>query len=230
MKHILTALSELPPGIQFLVFLAQNLFVFAAALLFGALMLRKNGVPWEPASKRDRFIAAGTVLINTVVTQAGFMLWQKGWIVIDSSWSAYFFVDALILFFVMDFLMYVFHWTIHYSFLYRFIHTLHHEAIDPKPIDLFVLHPAETFAFGGMWLAILLPWAFNIWAMVLYLVLNVVFGIVGHLGGNGQHYNTGITRFIGTSRFHHDHHRNLHCNFGFYTNLWDRLFGTYVNA
>ena len=35
-----------------------------------------------------------------------------------------------------------------------------------------------------------------------------------------------LLRDIGGSTFHARHHQDLRCNFGFYTLIWDRLFGT----
>jgi sterol desaturase/sphingolipid hydroxylase (fatty acid hydroxylase superfamily) len=70
---------------------------------------------------------------------------------------------------------------------------------------------------------------YNLWAVVIYLSLNVLFGIVGHLGFEPlAAYKSGWIRYLGTSDFHHAHHRDIHGNFGFYTSLWDRLFGTYI--
>ena len=37
---------------------------------------------------------------------------------------------------------------------------------------------------------------------------------------------TPVLRQIGSSSFHARHHQDLGGNFGFYTLLWDRLFGT----
>ena len=228
MERMINALSLLTTADRFLVFLGQNLLVFLFALLLGYSMLSFSKRPGGAISKSDWRIAVGTVFINTLVTYAGYALWQNGWIRIRFGWSAGMISDFLILFFAMDFLMYVFHWLIHYSFLHRYIHELHHEAIDPKPIDLFVLHPVETLAFGGLWLSLLLLKPFNMGAILFYLLLNVVFGIVGHLGTNGSARPANrLLQLLGTSRFHHAHHRNIHCNFGFYTSLWDRLFGTF---
>ena len=36
----------------------------------------------------------------------------------------------------------------------------------------------------------------------------------------------GALRLIGSSTFHANHHQDGDVNFGFYTNLWDRLFRT----
>ncbi|WP_293916201.1 MULTISPECIES: sterol desaturase family protein [unclassified Sphingobacterium] len=228
MEELLISISRLNPFVQFLIFLVQNILVFLLGLLFGYYLLRNRAEHTKQISKRDKGIAAGTVLINTVVTLAGFVFWEKGWIEIAFGWSFYAFTDLLILFFAMDLLMYIFHLAIHYSFMYTYIHTLHHESVDPNPIDLFVLHPLETVAFGVMWLLLLLCGTFNIWAISIYLILNVIFGIVGHLGSNNNVPAKGIWSYLGTADFHHAHHRDVKCNFGFYTSIWDRLFRTYA--
>ena len=109
------------------------------------------------------------------------------------------------------------------------MHGLHHQAVDPKPIDLFVLHPVETLCFGGLWLILLMVYPFNVYAIILYLTVNVIFGMLGHLGIEPlpqKIRNNGLLKYLGTSTFHHQHHQDVQHNFGFYTTLWDRLFGT----
>jgi len=233
MENFLKELTDLSPIYLFLVFLGQNLLVFILALLFGSYMLAKHKQPKENIKTKDWWVSACTVLINTIITYLGYWLWQKGLIKIDFSFSLAFIMDVFILFFAMDFLMYVFHFIIHHSLLHKRIHAMHHEAIDPQPIDLFILHPVETLAFGALWLGVLFTATFNGWAILVYLALNVGFGIIGHLGfeplrkTNSRTYN--VAKFIGTSSFHHGHHQDMSCNFGFYTSVWDRLFGTFAD-
>jgi sterol desaturase/sphingolipid hydroxylase (fatty acid hydroxylase superfamily) len=129
----------------------------------------------------------------------------------------------------MDLLMYLFHYLIHKTFLYKAVHLLHHEAVDPKPIDLFILHPVETFSFGALWLILLVSYPFNGYAIALYLLINILFGLMGHLGREPlpeKVRRLPVLRYLGTSTFHHDHHKDVNHNFGFYTTIWDRLFGT----
>lgn len=171
-----------------------------------------------------------TNVLNTVVTFAGFWLWKQGIITIntDISWAVLW--HFVLLFFAMDLLMFVFHYFIHKTFLYKAVHQLHHEATDPKPIDLFILHPVETIAFGGMWVGLLTLYIFNIYAIIIYLVVNVVFGLAGHLGLEplpARIREQPVIRYLGTSTFHHNHHKDVAYNFGFYTSIWDRLMGTY---
>ncbi|MBV8256018.1 MAG: sterol desaturase family protein [Chitinophaga sp.] len=218
----------------FLVFLIQNLLVFAAALGLGYIIRLLFQVPSQQITRKEWRLAGITVIINSVITLVGGLLWQSGFIHLQSGWNSTVLTDTIILFLAMDLLMYVFHYLIHHSVLYRYIHQLHHEAIDPTPVDLFVLHPVETIGFGLLWLMVLLSGHFNLLAVILYLCLNVVFGVVGHLGfeplgrhGSGQWK---AFQWMGTSSFHHAHHRDINGNFGFYTSIWDRLFRTYLPA
>ena len=65
--------------------------------------------------------------------------------------------------------------------------------------------------------------------MGCYLSLNVIFGLLGHLGV--EPLPRGLARVPGlraltTSAFHAGHHVHTHGNYGFYTRVWDRLAGT----
>src|SRR5262249_38061749 len=63
----------------------------------------------------------------------------------------------------------------------------------------------------------------------VYLVLNVAFGTVGHLGGEplpARWSDIPVLRYLAGSTFHARHHQALATNFGFYTVIWDSLFGT----
>ncbi len=228
----LDTLMKMPAWQLFLVFLLQNLVVFAAALGIGYAIRNYYRITTPAITRKEWRIAGITVIINTGITLAGGILWQSGFIRLSINWSFEVLTDTLILLLAMDLLMYVFHYLIHHTVLYRYIHQLHHESIDPTPIDLFVLHPVETTGFGLLWLIVLLSANFNLPAVVIYLCLNVIFGVVGHLGfeplerhGSGQ---LKMLQWIGTSRFHHAHHQDIKGNFGFYTSIWDRLFRTYL--
>jgi sterol desaturase/sphingolipid hydroxylase (fatty acid hydroxylase superfamily) len=176
-------------------------------------------------------ICGVTNILNTVVTYAGYWMWKHGIIIINTDISWMMILDFLILFFAMDLLMFIFHLIIHKTFLFKAVHQLHHQAVDPTPIDLFVLHPVEAISFGVLWLILLTLYPFNIYAVMIYLTVNVVFGLAGHLGMEPlpeKVRNLPLLKYLGTSTFHHNHHQDIHHNFGFYTSIWDRLFGTYL--
>ncbi|MBB6498050.1 sterol desaturase family protein [Pedobacter cryoconitis] len=226
-------LTGLPVLSLWLIFLAENVIITVLVLLIGRQLQQKFSVDTlinYSYTRREWQLCGLTNILNTLITYAGFWLWKSGFIKIETDVSLAIFLDFLFLFFGMDILMFVFHYMIHQTFLYQSVHRLHHLAVHPKPIDLFILHPLETLSFGGLWLFMLWLYPFNICAVVIYLMINIIFGLTGHLGIEplpANIRNLPFIKYLGTSTFHHNHHQQERYNFGFYTSLWDRLFGTY---
>lgn len=223
-------LSEQSSVTLWMIFLAENVVITIIAIAAGSYVIKRHQKHKPVASKREIVFCIVTNLLNTAITYAGFRLWQHGYIEFsfDINWCTL--TDFLLLFMAMDLAMYLFHYGIHRTIAYRYIHQLHHAYTNPTPIDLFVLHPLETLGFGALWLAMLYVYSFNFAAALIYLTVNVVYGITGHLGIEpfpARWRNKPLLKYLGTSTFHHRHHSDIHCNFGFYTNIWDKLFKTY---
>ncbi len=216
-------------------FLMENLLVLLLALGFGYLLQaiygprRALGRVHHPVSRAEMRLAAATLVLNTFITYAGFLLWRRGVITIREDVSYRMLLDFVVLFVGMDLLMYGFHYLIHHTPLYQWVHRQHHGYPEPQPIDLFVLHPLETLGFGGLWLLLLLLYPANFVAVAAYLVVNVLCGVLGHSGvepfpiGWARHP---LLKYLGSSGFHFQHHQDEQHNFGFYTSIWDHLFGT----
>jgi lathosterol oxidase len=239
MDTLLNILQSLPSWLIWIIFLVENTAILLGVLVWGHLLQGQQ--PTAPAAQqpittafvynhRQWRIAAVTTILNTIVTYVGYWLWTQHEIRLTSAFSGRTLLDAAFLFFAMDLLMYIFHYIIHKTPLYKLLHTLHHEATDPQPIDLFILHPLETLSFGALWLLLLLLFPLNIYGIIIYLVINVIFGMTGHLGMEPLPEKVRqwpVLKYLGTSTFHHTHHRNEQCNFGFYTSIWDRVFHTF---
>ena len=62
-----------------------------------------------------------------------------------------------------------------------------------------------------------------------YLATNLTVGTLGHAGvrlvGTAERTSPWLA-WLDTSLFHTRHHTERECNYGFYTPIWDRLFGT----
>lgn len=218
-------------------FLLENLLVLLLAVGFGyglqAVFGRRRalGGAYQPVSGQQLRYATYTLLLNTGITFAGFWLWRQGFIVIREGTSARLALDFAVLFLGMDLLMYVFHYAIHHTPLHRWVHGLHHEYPEPQPLDLFVLHPLETLGFGGLWLVLMVLYPAYFGAILAYLVVNVLFGALGHSGVEpfpAAWAHRPVLKYLGSSGFHFQHHQDERHNFGFYTSLWDRLFGTFA--
>lgn len=105
----------------------------------------------------------------------------------------------------------------------------HHLYDKPRPLTLFALNPVEALGFGAMLVLVCLLYPVSALGLTIYVVLNVLFGLVGHIGVEPlppRWLALPGLRYISTSTFHAEHHDDGHHNFGFYTLVWDRLFGT----
>jgi Delta7-sterol 5-desaturase len=232
--QIIHLLQALPYWLASLLLLIQNLMVFASALFIGQMIRRKFAA--RPVAHQPQAIDAGeislvilTVLLNTAVTIAGFWLWRKGIVQFrtDVGWRAL--LDVFLLIIAMDLAMYILHRLAHLKWIFPLLHSTHHRYENPRPLTLFVLNPAETMSFGLLWLVVISLYDASWLGMSIYLTLNVAFGTIGHLGVEPFPdfvKQAPVLKYLSTSTFHAQHHQSLNHNFGFYTLIWDKLFGT----
>ncbi len=215
--------------------LLGNVVMFAAALLAGEVLVRRyhnkpNSLPPEPISRQEIMFALLCVVLNALVAVVGIILWRADIIHLRPNGDVLStFIDVVVLIVLMDFGMYVFHRVAHHPLLYPIIHLTHHLYENPRPLTLFVLNPFEVLGFGALLIVVIgLSQASQV-AIVIYLAFNLIFGLVGHLGvepAPDAWLKLPVIRTISTSTFHAEHHHDKTHNFGFYTVIWDRLFGT----
>lgn len=211
-----------------------NMAIFVLSLLAGhQLMSRfaaRSVAPLAPAAtRREWTLAVACVALNTLVSWVGIALWRSHIIQLRPSTLRHTLVDTLVLVIAMDLAMYVTHRFAHIPLFYELVHGIHHDYPSPRPLTLFVLHPLEVLGFGALLLVVLCLYPTSAAGLTLYLILNVAFGVVGHLGVElvpAGYLRWPLLRFISTSTFHAQHHRDGSTHFGFYTLLWDRAFGT----
>jgi sterol desaturase/sphingolipid hydroxylase (fatty acid hydroxylase superfamily) len=224
---MLDFLYKLDPLPAFFLFLAENMLIVAGVVMLGYFIQKQvnKSTPFRISAK-EYGTAFLTLFINTCITSAGFLLWNNGYISFSTAVSFRMVIDFFILLLIMDLVMYLLHLIIHHSAFYKPVHAFHHVYDKPSPIDLFVLSPLEAFAFGVLWLILIFFYTCNFYAVVAYLVTNVVFGMLGHLSVEPFPRNwlriPGLN-LICTSTFHYIHHQDGRYNFGFYTTIWDRI-------
>ena len=234
MEPIITWLHEVPLWLAALAFLGMNLGVFLLTLAVGEGLVRRFShrrvTPEPPPIERyEVVLAAACVVLNSAVTFAGLLLWRAEWIRFRADTGPRVLVDFVVLTLVMDAAMYVMHRVAHVRFLYAHLHAPHHRYVHTRPLTLFVLSPFEVLGFGALWLAVCVAYESSWVGMLLYLTFNTLWGVLGHLGV--EPFPEGWVRWpvlgrIATTTFHAQHHLEPGSNFGFYTLLWDRLFGT----
>ena len=224
----------LPLFTAVLVFLLENVVQLVFTVLIGDALVklfRRNRIAQipPPVSSFEILLVISSVLLNTLVTLLGWWLWRANLIRIrGSSDFLGVLLDVFVLIVVMDFFMYVLHRVAHHPKIYAFAHRTHHIYENPRPMTLFALNPLEVLGFGGLWLVVLMVYPASILGIVVYLTFNLAFGLVGHLGVEPAPWlmRTPGLQYLMTSSFHAGHHHDAVHNFGFYSLVWDKLFGT----
>lgn len=219
-----------PQWIMFSLVINVFLYLFSIGLyLFIDKTCRKSKLQKQdhPVTKPDFYLSLLTVFCNSLVMLIGVFLWKNGWIEVENTLSLGIIVlEVIALLLLMDLLMYFFHYAAHLPFVYKLLHGKHHEHISTNYLSLFVLHPFETIGFGIMMLILLMMYDFSVVSVSIYLLINLIWGTIGHL--NREFFPASFDKFfVGTTRFHNQHHLEETKNFGFYTSIWDRLFRTY---
>lgn len=234
MDAFLHFLREAPLPILALCFFAENGFIVAATLLVGAWLSRifasrRVAEVAPPLTSIELALALLTLCLNSLVTFVGLLLWRRDIIHFRTGFGWTVLLDFPLLVIVMDVAMYVLHRLAHVPLLFQRIHRTHHFYDNPRPLTLFVMNPLEALSFGFLWLALLCVYDATWIGMSLYLVFNALFGLLGHVGVEplpDRWKTSPILKHISTSSFHAGHHGDEQHNFGFYTLIWDRLFGT----
>jgi lathosterol oxidase len=212
-------------------FLALNILILLGAFIAEKVLAHLfSAAPKRTTPDRlELVLASSTIAINALISVAGWLLWKYGHLQLNRHADGVTIVrDTLLLVLAMDFVLYLLHRIAHMRWFYNWAHYLHHEHRDVRMLTLFVMHPLEALGFGSLWVITLTLNAFSVEAVVIFLQLNLYFGLAAHCGFSP--YPKWLTRIlaalcIAEPGFHFGHHRNENGNLGFYTVIWDRLFG-----
>jgi Delta7-sterol 5-desaturase len=208
-----------------------NLLVLLFSVIAGnyvTMKFEKNRIsPAPPHTVANEYIlAACTLLINSFINILGWILWKNKFITIGNDFSFLSIAEFLMLFFVMDFSMFVLHRVAHIPKFYRILHQTHHKYKHVRPLTLFVLNPIESVSFCMLWLFVLMVFDVSWPAIIAYLTAYLVFGLFGHMGVEiikKDFSKTILLKYMATGKFHATHHIDETVNFGFYTKIWDSL-------
>jgi len=224
-----------------LILLSIVINVFLFFLSIGCYLLFSRLSRNEPLQGELQKVTGDDIRLSVLVTACnalvfivGFSLWQMNILGVSDSTNIFLIaIEVIFLVIAMDFLMYVFHRVAHLPLFYRLFHLRHHQHQSTNALSLFVLHPAEALGFGGLFVLLLFIYPFSYLAISIYLFINLLWGTIGHLDKEILPKRFSVllqSGFLGTTRFHNDHHKLPHYNYGFYTVLWDRIFGTLFTA
>ena len=171
----------------------------------------------------------GTFNMNCASITFGFLGWgvlEQGWGKIYYDFSDYSygwtFLSVFIAFLFIEAVAYYMHAATHTPYLYKKIHCVHHYYSTPTFFTISAMHPLEWIAHASY---IILPaflWPMH-WSLYLFVMLTTfVYGFWDH---SGIKLKINLP-FHGSNKFHDDHHKYFHVNYGFLTPLFDRLHDT----
>ena len=184
---------------------------------------------WEPLRPVEIVAAFGSIFFNAGISVFGWWLWHRDFITLKTGGVLFGLGDCLVMLLFMDFGMYVTHRLAHLPWIFTILHRFHHRHETTNPISLFVLHPLEIIGFGLLMITFLTLYRMSPGGLIGYLTLNVLWGTLGHSGVEpfpGRVRSIPGLSLLGTSTFHAEHHEHPRFNFGFYTLIWDKIFGT----
>ena len=171
-------------------------------------------------TKQDIKNSVIVLLINIIVAFPGYYLYKKGAIIFTT--ETHFIRDCILLYFIFDVAMYLLHLASHYVWPFKLFHKKHHSHHYFNAISLYVMEPVESLLFGCLLTIFAWVYTLNFYSFLSFIFVNWLLGVIGHL-------NTKSTKqpvLFGNHIFHKAHHQHPESNFGFYTVVWDKIFGT----
>jgi len=130
-----------------------------------------------------------------------------------------------------DLWFYAVHRLLHHKRLFRYVHAVHHRSVDTNPFTSYSFHAIEALLLGG-WifpLVILVP--MPVAALGVAMVIGSANNLMAHLGYEFLPpwiLRVPGLRWMNSATFHGMHHARSHGNYGLFTRVWDRLFGTEI--
>ena len=141
----------------------------------------------------------------------------------------YYWLTFPLMFLIHDTYFYWMHRLMHAPRLFKYVHLVHHKSTNPSPWTSYAFHPLEAIIEAGIIPLIAFTLPVHPSALVLFLLLQFIYNVYGHLGYELYPKNFHKNRFgrwINTGTAHNLHHKHFTGNYGLYFLIWDRLMGT----
>ncbi|MEY4934516.1 MAG: hypothetical protein RIS64_875 [Bacteroidota bacterium] len=143
--------------------------------------------------------------------------------------KVYYAFTLIWMFFLHDAYFYWTHRAMHHPKLFRLVHLTHHKSNNPSPWTAYAFHPLEAIVEASIVPVIAFSIPTHRSAIVIYMLFQIVYNIYGHLGFEIMPKNMNrhwLGRWFNTSVSHNMHHQYSVKNYGLWTTIWDRAFGT----
>lgn len=221
MEDLFTIESLQNPILFFTILFVSNVLMFLLNVLISKSWNNYHKHPSLAYNRKDISLSIFVaIFINVVVAIPGYYLYLNEFI---NFTQTNFIRDFIIIFLLIDLLMYLLHNLSHLVNPFKWMHKEHHTHHKFNAISLYVMHPFEAIAFGLLLTVIPFLVSLNIYSFLFFLFINWLLGAISHLNTNTKKN----PKVFGNNVFHLHHHKYLQYNYGFYTVIWDKMFGTY---
>lgn len=198
---------------------------------FRARKIQPKGFRWR-IFRDEAFFALVNIAMSLVVlgsltsilTKQGLISFSRSpvsWWVVGLEFAGYFFA--------FDCYFYWFHRLMHMKPIYTWVHKIHHFSTSPNPLTTLSVNPLESLINGGFVPLFTALVTVHAATMTLIVPTNIIMGLYVHTGYEffPRWWNKSwATKWFITATFHDQHHKYFNYNYGGYTTIWDRVFGT----
>lgn len=212
------------PIIFFTTLIISNILMFSINIFISNIWNKHYNLKTKSLKFNDVLLAVFVaIFINVIVAIPGYYLFLNNEIQFTDT---NFLRDFILLFLSIDILMFLLHISSHFVYPFKKMHQKHHSHQNFNAFSLYVMHPFEAVAFGLLLTIIPFLITLNIYSFLLFIFLNWFLGVVAHLNTDSKKDSL----FFGNNVFHQNHHKYGNYNFGFYTIVWDKIFGTFYKS
>ena len=215
------------------------LAAFLAFLVFYILLKNRNPIrkiqdkfPALSDYKRDIWYSTITIAIFAIISLFSFITMKPYNLLYDSLSDksiVYWVFTVVPIFFIHDLYFYIAHRLMHHPALFIRVHKVHHLSTNPSPWTAYAFHPFEAVIEASITLLLVFTVPTHAVVIIFFMIFQIVYNVYGHLGYElyPKGFNkTWVGKWVNTSVSHNQHHKHFHGNYGLYTLIWDRLFGT----
>jgi len=215
------------------------IIVFALAMALAGLSrvisnlrkIQQRRFLWKTLRHELKWSFANLAVTTIALTQLSTLLVNAGWMQTNSEPAAWYVVlyEFLLYFFIFDVYFYAVHRLIHIEPLYSWTHRVHHKSIAPNPLSSSSMNPIEGTLEGLIIPLFLAAFTVHEASMMVIIPFATLMGWYVHCGYEFMPrwwYRNPLTSWFITPMFHDQHHQYVTYNYGGFTTIWDRVFGT----
>jgi sterol desaturase/sphingolipid hydroxylase (fatty acid hydroxylase superfamily) len=132
-----------------------------------------------------------------------------------------------------DLWFYAVHRLLHTRWLYKRVHAVHHRSVDVNPFSSYSFHLVEALLITGWLVPVALLTPLPLPVLMTAQVVGLLNNVMAHLGYEllpSWWTRAPLLRWSNSATFHALHHERYQGNYGLFTRVWDRLFGTELDG